>query len=157
MKATELTQFPFSSPRSARVYEEEDFQPGLYNFNLCNELSDQKVVATLKESETDIQRRLREMEATSEAFEDLTAVFNRIKFQRVMLQCLLLLFPSKTLSPNELEMSEIAKLLTTAAELMPAIKRTVSRGTQPDPDSKLVEPRAKKFSLKFNFQTTRRT
>lgn len=117
------------------MYEEEDFQPGLYSFNLCNDLSDQKVVASLKESENDIQKRFREMEASGEKFDDLTAVFNRIKFQRLMLQSLLLMYPSKSFSPNEMEMAEIAKLLTSAAELMPAIKRTVSRGTQPDPES----------------------
>lgn len=120
---------------SARVYEEEDFQPGLYSFNLCNDLSDQKVLASLKESENDIQKRFREMEASGDKFDDLTAVFNRIKFQRLMLQSLLLMYPSKSFSPNEMEMAEIAKLLTSAAELMPAIKRTVSRGTQPDPES----------------------
>lgn len=120
---------------SARVYEEEDFQPGLYSFNLCNDLSDQKVVASLKDSENDIQKRFREMEASGEKFDDLTAVFNRIKFQRLMLQSLLLLYPSKSFSPNEMEMAEISKLLTSAAELMPAIKKTICRGTQPDPES----------------------
>jgi hypothetical protein len=91
----------------------------------------------LKDSENDIQKRLREMDASTETFEDLTAVFNRIKFQRVLLQSLLLLYPSKGLSPNEMEMTEISKLLTSAAELMPAIKRTVVRGTQPDLDRNL--------------------
>lgn len=120
---------------SARVYEEEDFQPGLYNFNLCNDLSDQKVVSSLKDSENDISKRLREMDATSDKFEDLTAVFNRIKFARLMLQSLLQLFPSKSVSANEMEMAEISKLLTSSAELMPAIKRTINRGTQPDSES----------------------
>lgn len=120
----------------AQVYEDEDFQPSLYNLNLCNELSEQKVIAALKDSENDIQRRLREMDATSEKFEDLTAVFHRVKFERLLLQSLQLLFPAKSISPNEMEMAEIAKLLTSAAELMPAIKRTVDRGTQSDPESK---------------------
>lgn len=120
----------------AQVYEDEDFQPSLYNLNLCNELSEQKVIVSLKDSENDIQKKLREMDATSEKFEDLTAVFNRIKFERLLLQSLQLLFPAKSVSPNEMEMAEISKLLTSAAELMPAIKRTVDRGTQPDPNGK---------------------
>lgn len=103
---------------------------------MCKELSDQGVVASLKECESDIQKRLRDVDASSTTFEILTAVFNRIKFERLLLQSLILLYPSKSLSPNELEMSEISKLLTSAAELTPALKRTIARGTQPDVESK---------------------
>lgn len=123
----------------AQVYEDEDFQPSLYNLNLCTELSEQKVIAALKDSENDIQKKLREMDARSEKFEDLTAVFQRIKFERLLLQSMQLLFPAKSLSPSEMEMAEISKLLTSAAELMPAIKRSVDRGTQPDPKSRYEE------------------
>jgi N-alpha-acetyltransferase 35, NatC auxiliary subunit len=121
------------------VYEEEDFQPAIYNFNLCNELSDQKVVAMLKDAENDAQKKLRDMDATSDAFENLTSVFNRIKFERLLLQSLLLLYPTKSFSPNEMEMSEISKLLTSAIELLPLIKKTISRGTQPDAESKFID------------------
>lgn len=102
---------------------------------MCNELSDQKVVAMLKDSENDIQRKSRDMDSASEAYENLMAVFNRIKFTRLLLQSLLLLYPTKSFSPNEMEMSEISKLLTSAIELLPAIKKTISRGTEPDHES----------------------
>jgi hypothetical protein len=131
-----ILKYPFTS--SARVYEEEDFQPALFNFNLCNELSDQKVVASLKDAENDLQKRLREVEAASEKAEDIIAVLNRVKFQRLLLQSLLLLFPSKSVSPDEQEMIEIAKLLTSAGELMPSIKKTIMRGTQPDLERELL-------------------
>jgi hypothetical protein len=122
---------------SARVYEEEDFQAGLYNFNLCNDLSDQKVVAMLKDCENDLQKQLREIDSTNSKFEDLNAVFIRVKFERLILQSLLLLYPAKSLSPNEMEMAEISKLLSSASDLMAGIKRTVCKGTQPDPESML--------------------
>lgn len=141
----------FSNVLSARVYEEEDFQPGLYNLNLCNELSDQKVIASLKDSENDIQKRLREMDASSEKFEELTAVGNRIKFERLLLQSLVLLYPTKSFSPNEMEMSEIAKLLTSAADLMLAIRRTVGLGTQPNPDRESFTPRLTEFAVFHHF------
>lgn len=92
------------------------------------------------------------MDASSEKFEDLTAVFNRIKFQRVMLQSLILLYPSKSIAPNEMEMTEISKLLTSAAELMPAIKKTVQRGTQPNADRELNCEPSKYVLTKKNFQ-----
>jgi hypothetical protein len=41
-------------------------------------------------------------------------------------------------SPDEQEMIEIAKLLTSAGELMPSIKKTIMRGTQPDLDRELL-------------------
>jgi N-alpha-acetyltransferase 35, NatC auxiliary subunit len=113
---------------SARVYEEEDFQPAIYHFNLCNELSDQKVVSMLKDCENDIQKKLRETNDNGL----LQAVFNRIKFARLLLQSLLSLYPTKSLSPNETEMSEITKLLTTSIELLPAIIKTIPQGTQSD-------------------------
>lgn len=121
------------------MYEEEDFQPAIYNFNLCNELSDQRVVSMLKDCENDIQKKLREIDVTSEAFEMLNAVFNRIKFTRLLLQSLLLLYPTKSFSPNETEMAEITKLLTSAIELLPAINKTIEKGTKPDAASMFIE------------------
>lgn len=90
----------------------------------------------LKDCENDLQKKLREMDATSEAYENHTSVFNRVKFLRVLLQSLLLLYPTKSFSPNEMEMSEISKLLTSAIELVPLIKKTIEKGTQPDTESK---------------------
>ena len=78
------------------------------------------------------------MDVSSDKFEELSAVFNRVKFERLLLQSLVLLYPTKSVSPNELEMAEISKLLTSAADLMPTIRKTVFRGTQPDPDSKYL-------------------
>jgi hypothetical protein len=36
-----------------------------------------------------------------------------------------------------MEMSEISKLLTNAGELVPLIKKTISKGTKPDDESKI--------------------
>lgn len=93
----------------------------------------------LKDCENEIQKKLRELDVTCEieSFEMLNAVFNRIKFTRLLLQSLLLLYPTKSFSPNEMEMSEISKLLTNATELLPAINKTISQGTQPDVESML--------------------
>ena len=93
----------------------------------------------MKDCENDIQKRFRDIDATSEAYETLNAVFNRIKFTRMLLQSLLLLFPTKLLSPNEAEMAEITKLLTSALELSPNINKTIERGTKPDVESMLNE------------------
>lgn len=78
---------------------------------------------------------MRDVDGTSEKHEELVAVFSRIKFQRLLLQSLVLMYPTKSFSPNEMEMAEISKLLTNAAELIPAIRKSIARGTQPGPES----------------------
>lgn len=86
----------------------------------------------LKDCENDWAKKAKEAETDLE----IQAVLSRIKFMRLLLQSLLLLYPTKTFSPNETEMSEIVKLLTGAVDLIPNIKKTVDMGTQPDRDSK---------------------
>ena len=43
----------------ANVFEEEDFQPVTYCFNLCCDITEQKTISMLKEAEDDIQKKLR--------------------------------------------------------------------------------------------------
>lgn len=115
------------------MYEEEDFQPGTYKYNLCTELSDQKVVSMLKEIEVELCKKTKEPEADRKT-EELEALLSRIKFIRLLLQSLLALYPSKGLSPVEAEMTEISRLLSAATDSMPTIKKTVHLGTQPEAD-----------------------
>lgn len=107
--------------------------------NIRNELSDQKVIASLKDCENEMQKRIKDVDASSEVFQDLNAVYNRIKLERLLLQCLVLLYPSKSFSPSELEMSEISKVITNALELIPLIKKTIQRGTPVDTESKQLD------------------
>ncbi len=95
-------------------------------------MSDQKAVAMLKDCENDFSKKAKECETNVE----VQAVLSRIKFTRLLLQSLLLLYPTKTFSPNETEMSEIVKLLTGAVDVIPTIKKTLDKGTQPDKESK---------------------
>lgn len=101
-------------------------------------MSDQKVVAMLKDAENELNKKMKEQtgESQSQLNEELIATLNRLKFLRLLLQSLLQLYPTKSVSPNEMEMTEITKLLTGALQIMPAIKTTISLGTQPDPESK---------------------
>lgn len=119
----------------ARVYEEEDFQPNLYNYNLWVNMVDQKAVSMLKDCENDFTKKLKDAEGNEELSEETQAVLTRLKFMRLLLQSLLLLFPNKTFSPNEIEMSEITKLLIGAADLIQPFKKSVELGTQPDKSS----------------------
>lgn len=66
------------------------------------------------------------------------AIIGRLKFLRLFLQALTALAPSKSMSPNEQEMNEIVRLLNGAADLIPLMKRTISLGTQPDPNGEFL-------------------
>lgn len=41
------------------VFEEEDFQPTVYGYTLCPDVSEQRVVALLRESEEELNRKIR--------------------------------------------------------------------------------------------------
>lgn len=49
------------------MYEEEDFQPLVYNFKLCEEISPHKAGAMLREVEDDLQRVLRSTKSKTDA------------------------------------------------------------------------------------------
>lgn len=92
-------------------------------------------MAMLKDAENELNKKMKEQTGESPINEELIATLNRLKFLRLLLQSLLQMYPTKSLSPNEMEMAEITKLLTGALQIMPAIKTTISLGTQPDPES----------------------
>lgn len=60
-----LTSFVFTpwqaflSVIRAAVFEEEDFQPLVYGFRLCSEISEQKALAALKESEEELMKEIK--------------------------------------------------------------------------------------------------
>lgn len=43
-------------PSSAGVYEEEDFQPGLYGYGVCAEVPEARAAAAVREVEEELQR-----------------------------------------------------------------------------------------------------
>ena len=41
------------------MFEEEDFQPLVYGFRLCSEISEQKALAALKECEEELMKEIK--------------------------------------------------------------------------------------------------
>lgn len=80
-----------------------------------------------------IFRRYKQFTATQ-------AIIHRLKFLRLFLQALTALSPGKSISPTEQEMNEITRLLTNAVDLVPLIKRSISLGTQPEPNADAPNP-----------------
>lgn len=134
---------------SAKVFEEEDFDPRDYGYVLTPDVVNTKACYMLKEAEEELGK-LSKLNSDG-GNEGLQAIIGRLKFLRLFLQALTALAPSKSVSPNEQEMNEIVRLLNGAADLIPLIKRTICLGTQPDPNGMNFKRLIKKNT--FNEQT----
>ncbi|RZF44671.1 hypothetical protein LSTR_LSTR000623 [Laodelphax striatellus] len=114
------------------VFEEEDFQPTVYGYRLLPDVPEQKAVAMLREVEDELGRRLRskpppEPEELNE-FDDCLALHARIRFTRLFYQSLSVLNKRENQGGN---LGECQKLLTTCAEAIPLLSKTVDRGAPP--------------------------
>lgn len=111
------------------MYEEEDFEIRDYEYTLEPDMTNSKSCFMLKEVEDDLTKKIKSGQDTSE---ETQAIVNRLKFLRLVLQALVAIWPDKSLSPTQIEMAEIQKLLSGAIDVMPGIKKTISLGTQPN-------------------------
>lgn len=121
--------FFFFGHYSAVVYEEEDFEIRDYEYTLEPDMTNSKSCFMLKEAEDDLTKKIKSGQDTTE---ETQAIVNRLKFLRLVLQALVAIWPDKNISPNQIEMVEIQKLLSGAIDVMPGIKKTISLGTQPN-------------------------
>ncbi|XP_055607947.1 N-alpha-acetyltransferase 35, NatC auxiliary subunit-like [Uranotaenia lowii] len=131
----------------ARVYEEEDFQLSTYGYDLCKDLTEAKACNMLKSAEEDLVKKAKDTEDEKER-EAINALICRLKFTRLLLQCLVALYPEKNVSPTKTEMIDIVKTLNGALELTQLIEKTIELGTQPEPGSDT--PNSMGFSMMVN-------
>jgi N-alpha-acetyltransferase 35, NatC auxiliary subunit len=124
----------------SRVYEEEDFQWNKYDYKVCSDVTDLNAIKMLKAAEDELIKKSKMPETKADELQYVQAVINRLRFTRNLLQCLVALMPSKSLAPNESEMAEIVKMLNSCSELIPAIRKTIGLGTQPEPGSDSPNP-----------------
>lgn len=121
---------------SAQVFEEEDFEVRDYEYNLVPDISNAKACYMLKEVEDELIKKIKNnvdgLSDNAHALDETQAIINRLRFLRLLLQALIAIWPDKKLSPTEGEMGEIQRLLSGAFDLVPAIKKTIALGTQPE-------------------------
>lgn len=123
---------------SAQVFEEEDFEIRDYEYNLIPDTANVRACYMLKEAEDEFMKKIRAAPTAGNGTEDLQAIVNRLRFLRHLLQSLIAIWPDKKVSATEAEMGEIQKLLTGALDAIPIIKRTIAKGTQPEPNGKCL-------------------
>lgn len=78
----------------ARVYEEEDFQPSNYGYDMYVDMTETKACNMLKSAEDDWVKKAKEVDDAKER-DEINALVSRLKFTRLFLQCLVALYPSK--------------------------------------------------------------
>ncbi|XP_049618251.1 N-alpha-acetyltransferase 35, NatC auxiliary subunit [Syngnathus scovelli] len=123
----------------AAVFEEEDFQAMTYGFRMANNVTDLRVTGMLKDVEDELQRKVKstrsrqgeqrnpEVELEHQQY---LALFNRIKFTRLLLTALIAFTKKETSSVGEAQ-----KLVAQAADLLSAIRSSVQYGIQSQNDT----------------------
>ncbi|XP_050538032.1 N-alpha-acetyltransferase 35, NatC auxiliary subunit [Daktulosphaira vitifoliae] len=113
----------------AQVFEEEDFQPALYNYHYFSEITEQRVIGMMREVNEELSNAMKSNDIKdNELMESLSV---RIKFVRLFFQILL----SFNRRENQLSsMGETQRLLTTCSLLIPLLIKTVDKGVSNDDD-----------------------
>uniref|UniRef100_A0A3P9J284 N-alpha-acetyltransferase 35, NatC auxiliary subunit n=1 Tax=Oryzias latipes TaxID=8090 RepID=A0A3P9J284_ORYLA len=123
----------------AAVFEEEDFQAMTYGFKMANNVTDLRVTGMLRDVEDELQRKVkstrsRQGEQRNPEVElehqHCLALFNRIKFTRLLLSALIAFTKKETSSVNEAQ-----KLVTQAADLLSSIHSSIQHGIQSQNDT----------------------
>lgn len=113
----------------AAVNEEEDFQ--LYGNSAllgAEKAQPATIFGSLKEVEDELVRKSKQLAAP----EDWMAVVHRLRFMRHLFQVIYQVEQMANIESSEETMNEIYKNLNVASELLPLIRRTLDRGTQPE-------------------------
>lgn len=113
------------------TFEEEDFQISYLGYNLYPKMPEAKCMDLLKEAEEDLTKILNNLDDKNNT-DEIFAIINRLKFVRFLLKSLDILWPKDNIYPTETEINKSVRLLNGASELIPLIKKTIEKGTQPE-------------------------
>lgn len=129
------------------VSEEEDFQLfGSSGLNFFDHVPGTKVISLLKEAEDDLVKKSKSDDCTDP--EGTLAVMHRLRFLRFLFQSLFTFWVKKETSYGEQDITEVQRYLNAALELVPLIRKTIEKGTQPEPNSEAPNPMG--FSPRVN-------
>ncbi|EDW02290.1 GH21912 [Drosophila grimshawi] len=124
----------------AAVNEEEDFQ--LYGNSAllgAEKAQPSTIAGLLKDVEDELVRKCKQLPEAAEN-QCLMAVVHRLRFMRHLFQAIYQVELMVGASSAEEAVNEIYKNLNVASELLPLIKRTIDRGTQPVEGSEAPNP-----------------
>ncbi|CAG0878928.1 unnamed protein product [Darwinula stevensoni] len=131
----------------AAVFEEEDFQPLTYGFNLCLDVPESTALSAMKEAEDEVGKKVRASKENSEEHDGLVALHARLKFLR-SLYATFLNFNKKEGTGS----SDVLKHISSCLELIPILKKSIPLGIQPSVDPG-VKSKNKRLSLGADYPT----
>ena len=116
----------------ASVFEEEDFQPLTYGFQLASDISEAKAMATLKEAEDNTQKLVRSTKANvdSQEHQEALAVCSRLKFYRHFYMSLSFL--------SKQEMADALRHINAAKDQINIMRSTIKVGTVAEPGGNIL-------------------
>ncbi len=116
----------------ASVFEEEDFQPLIYGFQLASDVPGLKAMSGLKETEDSMQKRMRavKQDPDCDEYREAMAVCCRAKFSRHFYLALTFLIKA--------DVGEAVKHLANAKDQLEAIRSTIGVGTPANPEDGTV-------------------
>lgn len=115
----------------AIIFEEEDFQPLMFPYPL-KETPHNTVYTMLKQAEEELIKAAKNS-TTDDQAEDVQAVINRLKFLRFFLDTLISFEYDEAKKDIDIR---VVKQLNILSDLLVSLKKTIDRGTQPEPNCK---------------------
>lgn len=131
----------------ANVFEEEDFQPIVYGYQLANDLNESKASSLIRDVEDDLSKKVKSLQRTDcvdkESLGMTIALLHRIKFCRNLFQTLNILRKETQIKTNrkpnlnnEKQLTQdIEKHLNQCNEAIKVCKQTINFGVKPDPNA----------------------
>ena len=130
----------------ANVFEEEDFQPIVYGYQLANDLNESKASSLIREIEEELSKKVKlfqRCDSTDIECPMTIALLHRIKFARNLFQTLNILKKETlnktnrklTLNNEKQLIQDIEKHLNQCNEAIRVCKKTIDFGVKPDPNA----------------------
>lgn len=116
----------------AIVFEEEDFQNITYGYKLQHDITEQKIIAMLREIEEELHKKSRIKpinENNENEYNDGLALYSRIRFTKLFYQILSSMGKKDNLMQNT---SDCQRFLTNCTDMIQVMIKTVCRGDKYD-------------------------
>lgn len=133
----------------ASVFEEEDFQPAVYGYNLATQFSDSKTNSMLRECEDELNKKIKQLTKNDLDVTSITAMLARIKFMRVFYSLLCHIWK------RENNLQETSRLVQSSLDCLVTMETTHQLGIKRSTDEKGKSPSPSKCTkLIYVLRTT---
>ena len=112
------------------MFEEEDFQPAVYGYNLATQFNDSKTNSMLRECEDELNKKMKQLTKTESDVTPTTAILARIKFMRVFYSLLCHIWK------RENNLQETSRLVQSSLDCLATMESTHGLGIKRSTDER---------------------